>query len=466
MNVKGGIAAVLGGVAIIEQKRQQYEQAETHFLESLHLRKEIGELHGWLVSMNYLGELYCELKRYNQAEKLYTEALDQAKQHTNPFPANFCRLCTSLAKVYMARENYVEANSYLELALSTAREANLKYLLYDIYHALSEVHKLSGDYVQALAYYEQYHISKEKVISLSASAKLKNLQLSNQIQAEKKAAEIHRLRHVELKKTYDKLQETQKQLIQAEKMASLGELTAGIAHEIQNPMNFVNNFSELSLELLEELCEERQKEERDIALEDELLEALEQNVGKIHYHGHRANGIVKDMLEHSRTSGGEKQPVDLNRLADEYLRLSYHGFRAKHKDFAAKLVTEFEEQIGKVNVVPQEVGRVLLNIFSNAFYATHKKLTESGEGYQPELKVSTIYQEGNVQVKIWDNGTGIPHKIKNKIFQPFFTTKPTGKGTGLGLSISYDIIMKGHGGTLFVESEEGKYSEFILQLPK
>ncbi|WP_162052601.1 tetratricopeptide repeat-containing sensor histidine kinase [Pontibacter pamirensis] len=465
LNDLEGIAAVLGGIAIIEHKLQQYEQAEAHFLESLAIRKEIGEVHGWLVSMNYLGDLYFAMNRFSEAEIILSEALVQAKQHSNPFPANYCRLCTSMAKVYMASERFAEAIDYLEQSLSTAKDANLKYLIHDIYFALSEVYKRTGDYVQALSCYEQFHRYKEEVINLSASAKLKNLELSSQIEAEKKAAEIHRLRHIELKKTYDRLRETQQQLIQSEKMASLGELTAGVAHEIQNPLNFVNNFSEVSIELIEELREERRKEVRDAGLEAEIIMILEQNLAKIHYHGKRADSIVKDMLEHSRASGGEKQLVDLNALADEYLRLSYHGFRAKDKNFAAKLITQFDTHLGNVKVVPQDIGRVLLNLYNNAFYATQKKLRKVDNDYQPELKVSTHHQEDKFEIKIRDNGIGIPNKIKHKIFQPFFTTKPTGQGTGLGLSISYDIITKGHGGELTVASEEGEFTEFTLLLP-
>ncbi|GAB3528017.1 hypothetical protein GCM10027443_05260 [Pontibacter brevis] len=366
----------------------------------------------------------------------------------------------------MACEKHEEAIAYLEQALATAIGANLKYLLYDVYFALSEVYRKTGDFEKALKYYEQFHLNKEEVINLSASAKLKNLELSNQIEAERKAAEIHRLRHIELKKTYEKLQNTQEQLIQSEKMASLGELTAGVAHEIQNPLNFVNNFSEVSIELIQELQEERQKEVRDADLENDIIKMLEDNLAKIHHHGKRADSIVKDMLEHSKASGGEKQPVDLNVLADEYLRLSYHGFRAKDKSFVAKLVTEFEEGLAKVNAVPQGIGRVLLNLYNNAFYATQKKLKQTGNGYQPELKVTTHQQDGKVEIRVRDNGIGVPHEIKDKIFQPFFTTKPTGQGTGLGLSISYEIITKGHGGVLRVESEEGEFSEFTLQLPQ
>jgi signal transduction histidine kinase/large-conductance mechanosensitive channel len=269
-----------------------------------------------------------------------------------------------------------------------------------------------------------------------------------------------------LNKTFSTLKSTQAQLIQSEKMASLGELTAGIAHEIQNPLNFVNNFSEVNKELLMEMKEEIEKgnmeEVRSIA-----NDAIE-NEQKINHHGKRADAIVKGMLQHSRKSSGEKEPTDINALADEYLRLSYHGLRAKDKSFNADFKTNFDETIGKINVVPQEMGRVLLNLYNNAFYATNEKQkTEMANGntsYKPTVFVSTQNCDGHIEIKVSDNGNGIPQKVLDKIYQPFFTTKPTGQGTGLGLSLSYDII-KVHHGQIKVETKEGEGTEFIVVLP-
>ncbi len=269
----------------------------------------------------------------------------------------------------------------------------------------------------------------------------------------------------ELQSTLEHLKTTQSQLIQSEKMASLGELTAGIAHEIQNPLNFVNNFSEVSQELVSELEEEQQKNSRDPQLEQELLSDLKQNLSKIHHHGQRADSIVKGMLQHSRASTGEKQLTDLNALADEYLRIAYHGFRAKDKEFNATLTTDFDPQLGEVKVVPQEIGRVLLNLFNNAFYATRQQKVLLNGQYQPEVQVSTKPVGNQVEIRVRDNGTGISESIKQKISQPFFTTKPTGQGTGLGLSLAYDIVTKGHGGELKMESKEGTFSEFVIMLP-
>ena len=273
------------------------------------------------------------------------------------------------------------------------------------------------------------------------------------------------LRTSQLEASITELKNTQAQLIQSEKMASLGELTAGIAHEIQNPLNFVNNFSDVSRELIEEVLVESQKskDERDDELVQEILSDIDQNLEKINHHGKRADAIVKGMLQHSRSTSGEKEPTDLNALADEYLRLAYHGLRAKDKSFNAELVTNFDPDLPKVNVVPQDIGRVLLNLLTNAFYATQKR-KQSDEDFKPVVELSTALKGISVEISVKDNGSGIPQDIIDKIFQPFFTTKPTGEGTGLGLSMSYDII-KAHGGSLKVDSTPGEGSVFLISLP-
>jgi len=279
---------------------------------------------------------------------------------------------------------------------------------------------------------------------------------------------------MKIEQAYDNLKATQQQLVQSEKMASLGELTAGIAHEIQNPLNFVNNFSEVNAELIDELNEEI--ENGNIAELKAVLKNIRDNEQKINHHGKRADAIVKGMLQHSRTSSGQKEPTDINALADEYLRLAYHGLRAKDKSFNAKFDTDLDPSIGKINVVRQDLGRVLLNLINNAFYAVGEKKRKLGDGsladahgYEPEVLISTkrIDNKSNnhrIEIRVKDNGVGIPQRVLDKIFQPFFTTKPTGQGTGLGLSLSYDIV-KAHGGELKVETKEGEGSEFMIQLP-
>jgi signal transduction histidine kinase len=247
-------------------------------------------------------------------------------------------------------------------------------------------------------------------------------------------------------------------------MASLGELTAGIAHEIQNPLNFVNNFSEVSAELLEEMNEDLDKGDLEDARA--ISRDLKQNLEKINHHGKRADSIVKGMLQHSRSSHGQKEPTDLNALADEYLRLAYHGLRAKDKSFNAAMETDFDPDVGKISVVPQELGRVILNLLTNAFYAVNEKKKEGITGYEPTVKIRTHKTKQGVEIHVTDNGNGIPEKVREKVFQPFFSTKPTGEGTGLGLSMSYDIITKGHGGDLKVQSENGKGTTFTIHLPQ
>jgi signal transduction histidine kinase len=274
-----------------------------------------------------------------------------------------------------------------------------------------------------------------------------------QIREEKLKAEI----------ALTELKAAQTQLIQAEKMASLGELTAGIAHEIQNPLNFVNNFSEVSSELVDEMNEELDK--GDLTEARAIASDIKQNLERIGHHGKRADSIVKGMLEHSRSSSGEKQPTDINKLADEFLRLAYHGVRAKDKGFNVTLKTEFDESIGLVNTVSQDIGRVLLNLINNAFYAVdEKRSSQRDELYEPTVSVSTKKVDHMVEIVVADNGNGIPEKIMDKIFQPFFTTKPTGQGTGLGLSLCYDIV-KANGGEIRVSTTEWEGARFVMSIP-
>ena len=275
------------------------------------------------------------------------------------------------------------------------------------------------------------------------------------------------IRTEELSRSLNDLKSTQAQLIQSEKMASLGQLTAGIAHEIQNPLNFVNNFSEINTELVDELKTELTTGHIQQALE--IANNIKENGEKINHHGKRADTIVKSMLQHSRTSSGKTELTDINSLADEYLRLSYHGLRAKDKSFNAVTRTEFDDSIGKMSIVPQDIGRALLNVINNAFYAVNEKRKLNIQGYEPGVAVTTKKlsnkpNSSTIEIKVIDNGNGIPKNMLDKIFEPFFTTKPAGQGTGLGLSLAYDIV-RAHGGQIKVETSEGQGSEFVIQLP-
>ena len=269
--------------------------------------------------------------------------------------------------------------------------------------------------------------------------------------------------HEALEKSFSDLKATQTQLIQSEKMASLGELTAGIAHEIQNPLNFVNNFSEVSTELIDEMDEELDK--GDIEEAKAIAADVKQNLEKIRHHGKRADAIVKGMLQHSQTGTGSKEMKDINPLADEVMRLAYHGLRAKDKSFNAELITNFDSKLPAVNIIAQDISRVLLNLFNNAFYAVNQKQKSAGPDYKPEVLVSTSAVKNSLVIKVKDNGNGIPEAVKDKIMQPFFTTKPTGEGTGLGLSLSYDIVVNGHGGIITVDTKEGEFTEFTVTIP-
>ncbi len=310
--------------------------------------------------------------------------------------------------------------------------------------------------------------TKEKEAENSITAALK---AELEVQVAERTAQLT-FQKEELQNTLNELKATQSQLIQSEKMASLGELTAGIAHEIQNPLNFVNNFSEVNSELIEEMEKEINKGNMDEV--KAIANDIKENEQKINHHGKRADAIVKGMLQHSRANTGKKELTDINALADEYLRLSYHGLRAKDKSFNADFKTNFDKSIGKIEVVPQDMGRVLLNLFNNAFYAVNEKKKQppnplKGEKYEPTVwvttkRISSPLGAGGLEISVKDNGMGIPQKVLDKIYQPFFTTKPSGQGTGLGLSLSYDIVKK-HGGELKVETKEGEFAQFLIFLP-
>lgn len=360
-------------------------------------------------------------------------------------------------------------------ALISCLQSLVKSLSYSFYEK-------TDDYFESGATFSIIWLITFAVIAANQKKSLEKIRLEREKEAEQRriienkkneleylvaerTAEITRQKE-ELEEALKELKTTQTQLVQSEKMASLGELTAGIAHEIQNPLNFVNNFSEVSIELIDELEEEHAKPDRDVELETEILADLKQNLQKITHHGGRAASIVKGMLQHSRTSTGQREPTDINALSDEYLRLAYHGLRAKDKSFNATFTSDFDTSLGLVKMIPQDMGRVMLNLFTNAFYAVQQRQREGGDPtYKPTVTVSTRCVNGEVVITVSDNGTGMPEAVKQKIFQPFFTTKPTGEGTGLGLSMAYDIVTKGHDGTLEVDSKEGEGTTFKITIP-
>lgn len=450
-----------------------------------------------------LGRAYLKSQDYDKALKMLTLAYEVAlEMDDRSFQA---QAALFKAKVYLAKENPRLALFWLHNAEKAAAESSLVYLA-EIYQSIGETYSKMGDFRNAFLNQLKYSRVKdsmdvaenlEKITRLSNRLEFENKQaLQNQNHEKElilKQAEIRRekvtrnfslfgmfvamvlmiiafIRFVEKQKLNKKLSETlsdlkstQSQLIQREKMASLGELAAGISHEIQNPLNFVNNFSEVSRELISEVFEELTKGNQQDAMN--ILEDVKENLDKINHHGKRADSIIKGMLQHSRSSSGTKEPTDINALADEFLRLAYHGLRARDKSFNALMKTDFDPKLGKVNVIPQDMGRVILNLITNAFYAANEKRITGKENYQPTVQVSTRKTKDKVMVLVQDNGNGIPQHVLGKIFQPFFTTKPAGEGTGLGLSMSYDIVTKGHGGELTVETSEGLGTTFTIVIP-
>jgi signal transduction histidine kinase len=399
-----------------------------------------------------------------------------------------------LALLRMEEKNFPEAIRLLHRDVERMRAVRTS-VLRD-YRLLADLYEKTGDDVKAKLAYKSFMLlqdsiladqSKFRTLSFETEQLIANneiaiaqLESANKLSAQSRnftigiaallfilAGSIYyrfyakKKANLALEKALGDLKTTQSQLVQAEKMASLGELTAGIAHEIQNPLNFVNNFSELNKELINELVDEVDKGN---AAEVKMIASdIKENSDKINHHGKRADAIVKGMLQHSRSGSGKKEPTDINALADEYLRLAYHGLRAKDHSFNATMKTSFDPAIGNINIVEQDIGRVILNLISNAFYAVNEQSKQGIPGYTPTVEVSTKKTGNKIEVMVRDNGNGIPAKVLDKIFQPFFTTKPTGQGTGLGLSLSYDIV-KAHGGEFTVESKEGEGSEFIFQL--
>ena len=395
------------------------------------------------------------------------KVLDASKQ--THYPVAKLTALNLLADIYQAKGKVDSVAKYLQLTVATKDSLFSQQKALQIQSMTFAEEQRSQEQIQEQQQYRNrlilYGLIGALIIFLVVSVILyRNNQHKQEayalLQMQKTETDIQKLK---VEETLANLRSTQAQLIQSEKMASLGELTAGIAHEIQNPLNFVNNLSEVNKELLTEMSNEISKGNyRDVKA---LARDVINNEEKVSEHGKRADAIVKGMLQHSRTRSGGKEPADINVLVDEYLRLAYHGLRAKDKSFDAKTETNFDNTIEKIDLVPQDIGRVVLNLINNAFYAVNEKRKTAGGDYQPTVNVQTKKLSGKIEIRVRDNGSGIPEKVGDKIFQPFFTTKPTGQGTGLGLSLAYDIV-KAHGGEIKVQSKEGEGSEFIVQLPK
>lgn len=483
-------------------KQGKYKEAIAYNFESLDYAKKFKDGRFILDAYSDLASNFQLIPDEENALKYYDTLYQVSLVYNDKFRQSIA--LQGMATVYMHQKKLPLAQSTLIQAISIT-DSNDYRNLEAIYENLAMAYNETGNYKMAYQSGLQFKRYSDSVSALEKAAKLASL--TNQLEFQNKKmllkasqdkqlslqlSEINRQKlvrnitivglmiafiwaliffkrfrekrkmNIQLQKTLEELKAAQVQLVHSEKMASLGELTAGIAHEIQNPLNFVNNFSDLNRELLIEMKDEFAKGNLDDAniIADDVIS----NEEKINYHGKRADAIVKGMLQHSRTSTGQKEFTDINALCDEYLRLAYHGLRAKDKSFNATFETSFDTTIPKISVVAQDVGRVVLNMINNAFYAINDKKNKSSSDYIPTITIQTKNKNHMVEISIKDNGSGIPDKIKDKLFQPFFTTKPTGSGTGLGLSLSYDIV-KNHGGGIIVNSKENEGTEFIIQLP-
>jgi two-component system, NtrC family, sensor kinase len=500
-NIMGGLLVNIGETYM---NRNKDDSALYYFKQSLDAYKNTENIP---YSLNDIGKIYTREGNYALANQYHAQALSFAKKFD--LKLDMAQSYLGIGNTNYKKGDYTNALSAYKNARDTADKAGLKKELKDAYHGLALTYAGLNNFKDAFMYQTLFTDIKDTLFNLDIAQKVTNLQTNFEIQ--KKQGQIDNLtkdkalqklelqrqkfarntlaaslilaflitillfslyrkvrrRTLQLRRSLEELKSTQSQLIQSEKMASLGLLTAGIGHEIQNPLNFVNNFSEVNVELLNDLKEGffEKLNETDKVQADEILNDLTQNMERIIHHGKRADVIIKGMLQHSRVSTGHKEPTDINSLADEYLRLSYHGFPGKDKIHTANLVTDFDNSIAEINIVAQDIGSVLLNLYNNAFYSINEKKKKLGDAYEPKVTVSTKKINNKIEIRVRDNGNGIPQKVLDKIFQPFFTTKPTGEGTGLGLSLSYDIITQEHSGIIKAETREGEGAEFIIQLP-
>ncbi len=452
--VQSGYKRYLGSILLnlgrIQVARGNKNLAAERFKEAIRVSNEQNYLRGVVAGNLYLADLYTKSGQEDSVLHYTKEAL-QVAQHLNA-PSLLLRSYRALSEYYKTAANNDSAVKYQSLiikindSLFNSKQAQqFQNIDFDEQQRQQQIEAAQATYRNKVRIYVLIAgLTIFLFIAIMLWRNSRHRQLANILLSRQKK---------ELESTLDTLKATQKQLIQSEKMASLGELTAGIAHEIQNPLNFVNNFSEVNTELIDEMEQEIDKGNMNEA--KAIAKDIKENEEKINYHGKRADAIVKGMLQHSRSSSGVKEPTDINALCDEYLRLSYHGLRAKDKSFNATMKTDFDNSIGNINIIPQDIGRVVLNLLTNAFYVVDEKKKSGVNNYEPTVSVSTKKIGDKVEIKVADNGNGIPQKVLDKIFQPFFTTKPTGQGTGLGLSLSYDIV-KAHGGELKAETKEAR----------
>ena len=467
---KQNLGSILLNLGRIQLALGNKRLAIEYFRESLTISRKQAYLRGMVAGNLMLYDVYQQEGKKDSSLYFAHSALGYAEQMNSP--DLLLRVYTALAAFYRSSEKNDSAVKYQELiiekkdSLFNAKQAQqFQNIAFDEEQRQQDIEVAKNDYRDRVLMYGL--LMGLLIFILVAFLLWKNNRYKQKAYVLlKKQKQETDFQKGKVEQTLEELKSTQSHLIQTEKMASLGELTAGIAHEIQNPLNFVNNFSELNKELIKEIQDERRKEQgqRNEKLELELLKDIEDNSEKINHHGKRADAIVKGMLQHSRSSSGVKEATDINALADEYLRLAYHGLRAKDKSFYAKFETHLDPTLPKLNVVPQDIGRVVLNLINNAFYAVNQQRPTNNEQHNPLVIVSTKNLGNKIEIRVEDNGNGIPQKVLDKIFQPFFTTKPTGQGTGLGLSLSYDIV-KAHNGELKVETKEGEGSEFVINIP-
>ncbi|WP_188548553.1 tetratricopeptide repeat-containing sensor histidine kinase [Hymenobacter qilianensis] len=498
-----GIAHCVSGLGELCRIQGQWAQARSYFEQGAVLAKELNNQGGITMSLYSIADMDERLGNYRAAFSAAFRALQRMKQLDDVGRMPLVQLI--LARAYLDTEQPDSAWVYGREALLAGQRTGNKSTIRDASDVLAQASSARGRFDEAYRYLAMFIAYRDSLDNQEVTRRTAALQY--QYALEKKQSQIQLLTHnqqlirqqnsqqrllllgslaalvivaglsvllwlnnqqkqrsnAQLQRQQEELKATQAQLVQAEKLAALGELTAGIAHEIQNPLNFVTNFADVSADISQELqTEARAGNFQEV---EELAAELEQNLSKITQHGQRASAIIKGMLEHARPSTSERKPTDLNALATEYLNLAYESLRAKAPAFEVELITDFEAGLEPVALVPPDIGRVLLNLYTNAFYAVQQKAAVTDPDYQPQVQVSTRQSNGQVELRVRDNGMGMPADVAKKVFQPFFTTKPPGEGTGLGLSLSYDIVTKGHGGTLTFESREGEGTDILITLP-